>query len=240
MLGIITGLGPRATVSMYGGLMTAVGRGSGGWVPRLMMYNVAVDPKVVSRFVRGPVPPEDPYRDAVRAMLGEAVIHFASNRVGTVAMGCNTLQDELSALCDEHGLAHLGMIDETARAIIAAGVERVLLLATGSTYGDDLYGRCLRGHGIDCAIPSADEQRTVEAHIHLALENGVADTDQSAFEAAVRAMARRTAAGGVILGCTDLTGDLTAAAMDMPVFDSLALLTQACAAHILSSPELIS
>lgn len=237
MFGIVAGLGPRATVEFYSAFMNTVTARTEGRLPRLIIYSVAMSPQIENSFLQGPVGPDAAPRRQARELLGEAVRHFLDNRVTTVAMACNTLQDELTTLCRAHGLVNLNMIDATADAIHHAGVLRVLVLGTASTYGDDLYGQRLRAHGVHCLYPDHRQQGAIETHIRVALDHKVDAADQARFEDDVRQMVRDSGADGVVLACTDLSGDLIEQD-DLPVFDSLRLLAGACAEHVLQRNEL--
>ncbi len=135
--------------------MDAVTSKMEGRLPRLLMYSVAMSPQIENTFLQGKVADDAPQRLQIRSLLNEAVEHFLHNRVTTVAMPCNTLQDELTALCGAHRLVNINMIDATANAILRANAKRVLIFGTASTYGDDLYGQRLSVHGVECVYPAA-------------------------------------------------------------------------------------
>lgn len=236
MFGIVGGLGPRATVEFYSAFMDAITRKMDGRLPRLLMYSVAMSPQIENTFLQGKVDDNAPQRLQVRSLLNEAVEHFLNNRVTTVAMPCNTLQDELTALCWANGLVNINMIDTTADAILRASVKRVLIFGTASTYSDDLYGQRLSAHGVECIYPAAAQQAFIEDYIRRALDQNLDETEIQEFADHVKADSH--AADGVVLACTDLTGDVSDEACGMFVFDSLRLLAQASAAHVMAHDEL--
>jgi len=236
MFGIVGGLGPRATVEFYSAFMDAITSKVAGRLPRLLMYSVAMSPQLENTFLQGKVDDNAPERLQVRSLLNEAVEHFVDNQVTTVAMPCNTLQDELTTLCKARGLAIINMINETANAILQNYAKRVLILGTASTYGDDLYGQRLALHGVECIYPTAKQQDFIETYIRFALDQKLNQVAKDRFAENIRQMAGE--ADGVVLACTDLTGDLSTEACGLPVFDSLQLLATASAAHVLARNEL--
>lgn len=238
MFGVVAGLGPRATVAFYSAFMNNVTSKTQGGLPRMILYSVAMNPTIENAFLQGAVDESAEPRRQVRSLLNEAVQHFLDNRVTTVAMACNTLQDELTALCKASGLVNLNMIDATADAIRQRNARRVLILGTASTYCDDLYGQRLQKHGIECVYPDAGQQDFIETYIRFALDQDISDTAKQQFAENVRKIADATGADSVVLACTDLTGDLEEQACGIMVFDSLQLLAQTAAAHVLDRDEL--
>lgn len=238
MFGIVAGLGPRATVKFYSAFMDRVTYETQGRLPRLIMYSVAMSPHIENTFLQGAVDKAAPQRLQVRNLLNEAVQHFLENQVTTVAMVCNTLQDELTALCKANGLTNLNMIDATADSIRQRNAKHVLILGTASIYCDDLYGQRLQKYGIGCFYPDASQQDFIETYIRFALDQNIGDTAKQQFADNVRDIADATGADGVVLACTDLTGDLDEQTCGLMVFDSLQLLAKVSAEHVLDRNEL--
>lgn len=238
MFGIVAGLGPRATVEFYSAFMDKVTQETQGCLPRLIMYNVAMSPAIENAFLQGAVDDAAEPRQKVRDLLNQAVQHFLNNQVTTVAMACNTLQDELTRLCKINGLINLNMIDATADAIRQRNARKVLVLGTASTYSDDLYGQRLNEHGIKCIYPNASQQDFIETYIRFALDQNIGDTAKQQFDKNIKNIAEATGADSVVLACTDLTGDLDENDSELMVFDSLQLLAQASATHVLNRGEL--
>jgi aspartate racemase len=97
---------------------------------------------------------------------------------------------------------HIG--DVTARAVHAAGIQRVGLLATAYTMEQDFLRDRLAGHGLTVLVPSAEDRAEVHRVIYEELVVGVIrETSRAAYRAVIE---RLVAAGaeGVILGCTEI------------------------------------
>ena len=137
MFGIIGGVGPRATVAFYSTLIDLVASRSSGHLPRLLIYSVGMTADIENSFLAGNVSECAPARVQARGLLEEAVTYFLRNEVETVVMPCNTLQDELAALCKNRPIDHINMIDETAKAILEANCQRLFVLGTSSICRDD-------------------------------------------------------------------------------------------------------
>lgn len=240
MFGIVSGLGPRATVAFYSALTDEIAHHAQGRLPRLVMYNVATSPHFVNTFVGGKVDDDDPLRLEVRDMLNDAVQHFVNSGVNTVAMACNTLQDELNLLCKANGLKNIGLVEATIDDMVERKARKALVLGTVSTYSDGLYSKHLHKQGIDYVYPNAAQQDFLEAYIHLALDQKITPIDCQQFSEKVSAIAKAADADSIVLACTDFTGDLDEQTCQLMVFDSLQLLVRACSKHILPRDELFA
>ena len=130
------------------------------------------------------------------------------------------LADRIERAIDVEFL-HLG--DATARAVIAAGVERVALLGTRYTMEHEFYRGRLAAHGLEVLVPDADDRTVVHDVIYEELVRGV-----------VRAASRRRyldvidwlvarGAGGVIAGCTEIELLVRADDLSVPYFPTTAL-----------------
>jgi len=230
MLGIVGGMGPKATARLYLGLTDRFSRVSGRDLPQLMIDSIAMTRQIEDAFLAGRVGPRSPELAEVRGLLAGAVRRLAGAGATLIAMPCNTLQDELARSCAAQAVKHIDMIDATVDAIVRAGVERVLVLATTTTCRADLYGAALLRHGIACVHPSPAEQSIIEAHIRGALD---LDPEHRQSGLAQLLHARRGTYDSVVIACTDLSGDLGPERLPVPVFDSLKCLAKATTSRLL-------
>jgi aspartate racemase len=228
VLGIIGGVGPKATARLYLSLTSRFSAQAGRDLPELLVHSVAMTRRIEDAFLGGHVNPRSPELAAVRALLGDAVARLARGGAELVVMPCNTLQHELAELCAARGIEHLDMLDATVEAVAAAGVHEVMVLGTTTTCRADLYGQRLRLRGIGCRYPDAGEQARVETHIRSALD--LRPGPRSSLAELVHEHTR--ACDGILLACTDLSIDMGAEADELPVFDSLECLAAAATRRI--------
>lgn len=135
--------------------------------------------------------------------MAEAGRGLAAQGAEVLAIPCITahyFQEQLEA---ETGVPILNAIEETARYLRQAGINRVGILATDGTLASGLFQRCLAEHQIDCITPGEEDQRTV---MHLIYGNVKAGkpVEFSLFEA----LSARLFAQGVqviLLACTELS-----------------------------------
>jgi len=113
------------------------------------------------------------------------------------------------------------IVDPTAEAIQNAGIGKIGLLGTQVTMQESFYKDRLQDrYGIETIIPEEKDREAIHKIIFEELTVGkIHDASRQKLMAIVEKLAKR-GAGGVILGCTELTlliGQKTAA---VPFFDT--------------------
>jgi aspartate racemase len=145
---------------------------------------------------------------------------------GLIAIPCNTAHVWLDDLRRAVDVPILDMIDETAAAaaaVLCPGASLVVLASSGLIKSQQ-YDRALEAHGLRARSPSNAVQEEVMRAIEQ-IKGGARDGPQETL----LGIARRyegEGADGIILGCTEIPLVLEAAAVDIPVFDSLDLLAR--------------
>ena len=118
-------------------------------------------------------------------------------------------------------LVHLA--DVTARAVRAAGLDRVALLGTRFTMEQPFYADRLRSHDLDVLVPEPDDMALVHEVIYGELVHGVVrEESRAAYVEVVRRLVAR-GAQGVVLGCTEIELLVGPDDVPVPVFATTAL-----------------
>jgi len=128
----------------------------------------------------------------------------------------------------------LHIADPTAEAIKAAGVATVGLLGTRFTMEQPFYrDRLSDRHGLRVLVPPPEDQAIVHRVIYEELCLG--RVDAASREAYRRIMAQLVGrgAGGIILGCTEITLLVDGSDASVPLFDTTALHARAAAERAL-------
>ena len=161
----------------------------------------------------------DRWSDAA-ALLARAAQGLQRAGADCVLICTNTMHlvaDDVAYACD---IPLIHIIDETARAIRAAGLSRPLLLATRYTMEHGFYAAHMADHALDVVTPRADDRLICHNAIFDELCQGV--VTRTARQALIDMTERGKAAGAdcVILGCTELGLSVAADDLPLPVFDS--------------------
>ena len=135
----------------------------------------------------------------------------------------------------------IDIIDETGRAIRAAGCRRPLLLATRYTMEHGFYAdRMAQAHGLAVEVPQAAERAEVHGIIFEELCQGRVLAPSRARLLAAIDKGVRAGADAVILGCTEICMILDASHIAVPTFDSTAIHAAAAVDFALGSAGLSS
>src|SRR5690606_18788430 len=115
------------------------------------------------------------------------------------------------------------VIDVTADAILAAGLDTVALLGTGYTMRDPFYRDHMAARGVTTLVPPEEQIAAIHSIIYDELARGVIrDESHQVVVDATEALVSQ-GAQGVIAGCTEIPLIMTPDHMDVPYFDSMEL-----------------
>lgn len=127
------------------------------------------------------------------------------------------------ALSEAAGIPLLHVVDATAAAIRAQGLQQVALLGTRFTMSDGFYAERMAEHGITVLVPEAAVQDKLHQIIFEQLCVGRIEPEAKAvYQQAIADLAAK-GAQGVILGCTEICLLIQPADTALPVFDSTEL-----------------
>lgn len=115
------------------------------------------------------------------------------------------------------------IVDETATAIRAAGLDTVALLGTGFTMRMPFYRDRMALHGVTTIVPEEPDLQAIHDLVYTDLTRGVVTPEGRALATRVTAAVIARGAQGVIAGCTEIPMVMTAEDVGVPYFDALAL-----------------
>jgi len=115
------------------------------------------------------------------------------------------------------------VVDETAKAIRAVGLDTVALLGTGFTMRMPFYRDRMATFGITTLVPDEPDLTAIHELVYDDLANGIVTDAGRALAKRVTGAVLRRGARGVIAGCTEIPMVMTAQDVDVPYFDALAL-----------------
>lgn len=156
---------------------------------------------------------------------GADVIVLCTNTMHLIA-------DRIEAAVD---VEFLHLADATARAVLAAGVDRVALLGTRYTMEHDFYRGRLAAHGLDVLVPDEPDRTTVHRVIYDELVRGVVRREsKQAYLGVIERLVER-GAGGVIAGCTEIELLIRPDDLTVPYFPTAAIHAAAAVAAALGN-----
>jgi aspartate racemase len=142
--------------------------------------------------------------DEAGVLLAAEARRLEAGGADLLVLCTNTMHKVADTIADAVSIPLLHLGDATARAVRAAGLSKVGLLATGFTMSQDFYRDRLESHGLTVLVPSAEDQAMVHRVIYDELCLGVVrDESRTAYLEVVDRLVDN-GAEGVILGCTEI------------------------------------
>lgn len=118
-------------------------------------------------------------------------------------IACNTAHVLLKDLQTNTNVPFVSIINEVAKKVAEAQINKVGLLATPVTISSGLYQKALAKKNISAVIPSTNDQKIVEDIIWNVLAGKVNDIDKQKLVLVAETLVKK-GAQGIILGCTEL------------------------------------
>ena len=153
--------------------------------------------------------------------------------VDAIAIASNTMHKCADAVTRAVDLPLLHIVDALSAALRADGRTRPLLLGTRFTMEDAFVRAPLSFDGIEAIVPDAADRETVDRIIYEELIKGVARADSRAAYLEIIRRGADAGADSVILGCTEIGMIVDAENAALPVYDTMAIHSQALVGFML-------
>jgi len=162
--------------------------------------------------------------DELGQQMQQAARQVVAGGADFVVLCTNTMHRVAPAIEEVLSVPFLHIVDPTAAALRAAGVQRVGLLGTRFTMEQDFYRRRMEDlHGIKVLVPDDAERDIVHDVIYDELCHGIVRDESRAAYQRIIATLQADGAQGVILGCTEIMLLIGPQDSALPVFDTTAL-----------------
>lgn len=222
-IGIIGGMSPESTVLYYQIINRSVNARLGGnHSADIVMHSVDFE-RIVALQKAGDWA-------AAGAILADSARRLAACGAEILVLATNTMHKVAPAIEAAVSIPLLHVVDTTAAAIRAQGLDTVALLGTRFTMSDGFYRERMQRLGIATLVPTPEEQDAVHRIIFDELCLGHIESAAKARYLDIIAGLQAQGAQGVILGCTEIGLLLQAEDCVLPLFDSAEI-------HALSAVE---
>lgn len=230
LVGILGGMGPRATVDFYDKLVALTPATRDQDHVRVVMW---ADPTVPSRQEALLAQGTDP-----TPWLEEGVRRLVAAGAELLVVPCNTVHAYLGPVMDAQHVEFVSIIETTVTAVQRRGAHRVGLLATDGALAAGVFQAALDRAGIDCVLPAPDRQRFVMELVE-AVKAGSVEPSQTRGLGELLEELRRDGASVTIAGCTEISSLMSAlpAELAAQVLDPSRELARATIQRALGSPD---
>lgn len=196
-VGILGGMGPMATVDLFGKIVRAMPAKHDQDHLKIIVYN---DPRIPSRVDAILHGGESPRAELVRAAL------FLENAgADLIAMPCNTAHHWYADIRTAITVSFIHMIENAADHTAAeAPGEKAVLFATAATVAAGLYQKAFAARNLPLSVPGPAEQALISHAIDAVKAGKIEDNPCLGNLETIIAACRRTGVTAVIAGCTEL------------------------------------
>ena len=218
-LGILGGMGPEATASLYVGIISRCQRELGA------KYNSDFPPIIINSC---PVPDGRMWRgfnkSKVEQVLRSNVKLLEKAGADFIAIPCNSVHYFLPVMRSAVKIPVLSIVEETAQEIRAKGLRKVLLLGTRFTVNRQIYDNSLTDREITLVKPNAAQKRLIE-RIIINVESGRrTQFDRASIISIINNVRKKAGIEGVIAGCTEIPLLVRQGDIHIPLFDTVDIL----------------
>lgn len=194
-IGIIGGMGPVATLDLFGRIVRYTDAKTDAEHIRVFIDNNTTVPDRTKAILEGGESPV-PY-------IVESAHRLADMGADFLLIPCNTSHYFYDEIAAQSPIPVLNMVQETVWYIQRAGIQQLGLLATDGTLKTKLYQTALEEAGVCVYCPKADEQAELMQFIYDGVKAGAKRYDVKKMAAMMGRMRKRSAKH-LLLACTEL------------------------------------
>ncbi len=152
-----------------------------------------------------------------------------------IVIASNTLNSLADHIEKAVGIPVIHIADATGKKVREKGVRTVLLLGTKYTMEQPFYRERLEKYGIKVITPNEKERDYINTVIFDELcANRIKNESKRGFMKIINRLQKEEGAQGVILGCTEIPLLIKQEDVDMPVFDTTAIHSEAAVKYSLN------
>lgn len=225
-LGMIGGMSPESTVLYYQIINREVNRRLGGNNSANIVMHSVNFAEIAALQAQG-------NWQQAGVLLADSAQKLAQMGAEGLVLATNTMHKVADVIQAAVEIPLLHVVDATAAAIHAQGLDKVGLLGTRFTMSDGFYTQRMRELGITTVLPNEAQQAEIHRVIFEELCcNRFTDTAKRYYQQVVEDL-QAQGAQGVILGCTEIGLLLQAQDCALPVWDSAVIHAMAAVEWIL-------
>ena len=225
-LGMIGGMSPESTLLYYQIINREVNRRLGGNNSANIVMHSVNFAEIAALQAQG-------NWQQAGVLLADSAQKLAQMGAEGLVLATNTMHKVADVIQAAVEIPLLHVVDATAAAIHAQGLDKVGLLGTRFTMSDGFYTQRMRELGITTVLPNEAQQAEIHRVIFEELCcNRFTDTAKRYYQQVVEDL-QAQGAQGVILGCTEIGLLLQAQDCALPVWDSAVIHAMAAVEWIL-------
>ncbi len=160
-------------------------------------------------------------------MLKNASTHLKSSGASAIILCANTMHFLADRLEEEINIPVIHVATVTATKVVEAKVKKVALLGTKFTMELDFFKSKLSKKNIETLIPNEEDRDFIQNSIYEELGKGIINPETKKKYLRIIEDLIQEGAEGVILGCSEIPLLIKNTDVDIPVFDTTIIHSQA-------------
>ena len=156
-------------------------------------------------------------------LFAEDAARMADAGAEGIVICANTMHKIAAEVAVGSGLPVIDIRDAVADAVLAEGLSTVSLFATAYTMREPFYTEHLARRGVNAVVPEEPHLTEVHRVIYEELAQGVVSPESRETIQRLASELAEQGSEGFIAGCTEIPMLVTAADVEGPYFDALAL-----------------
>lgn len=225
-LGIIGGMSPESTATYYTEINRLINQAKGGNYSAPILLDSLNFDTIVQCQKRGD------WQQAGQ-ILAYSAKRLEQMGADAILLATNTMHKNAPDIKQAISIPFLHILDGTAAAIKAKGLNKIGVLGTAFTMQDPFYRDGLYERGIEAIMPDLESQQRIHQIIFEELCVGKILPQSKAFYLDVIDQLAEKGTEGVILGCTEIGLLVQQADHCLPFFDTAQIHSQMAAEFIL-------
>jgi aspartate racemase len=213
-LGIVGGMGLESTIEYYRSISYKYQkRSKDGSFPNIIIESVDIY-KMLELCKRKDY-------SKLKEFILFAIENVASAGAEFGAIASNTPHLVFEELVKLSPIPLINIVNETFKKVKEMNFDKVGLIGTKFTMGEDFYKKIFRLNNICISVPTESEQEYIDNKIFHELEYGVIkDETKKSFLNIIEYMRKRYDIQGIILGCTELPLIIKDEDVDIKLFNT--------------------
>jgi aspartate racemase len=164
----------------------------------------------------------------INQTMEDAALRLKRGGADFVVIASNTLNSLADRLEKKAGIPFLNIADATGEKVREKGLRKVALLGTKFTMEQPFYRNRLKKYGLTVVAPNEKERDYINRVIFDELcANRVKEESKREFVRIINRLKKDAGVEGVILGCTEIPMLIKQADVDIPVFDTTVIHSEA-------------
>lgn len=216
-IGIIGGMGPLATVDIFGKIVRMTCAESDQEHIHIIIDNQPAIPDRTEAILGG--------GESSLPMMINSAKTLENAGADLLIIPCNTAHYFYEGVCKAVNIPVLSIVEETAAYLKQHRIDKIGLLATDGTLKTDVYSKTMDEFGIDIVLPDDGECKTVTHVIYDGIKAGKPVDIQKFCDVGKRMLSN--GAQTLVLACTELPPAFVAYHIELPYVDPTLILAVA-------------